>query len=367
MSLPNGYAQIEYIQSSGTQHIDTKYKANNNTRIVIDIQITDASVNNQWLYGARDALRTNSFGFYWYNSAFGANFGTEQNTISVPGEVTDRIFIDQNKEVVYLEDIESTFSSTTFSGAYNLFLFAVNTGGEVKNNVRAKLYSCQIYNGDTLVRDFVPCKNASGVAGLYDTVNGAFYTDAAGGAFMAGLEVSPSYKLVDANELDSAMTVTANAIRAKTGDTSGITWDSSTGFASAIEAIQMGANVATGSMTQGTDFQLSTGGIFVQGIGFKANKIILYRTSEMFSLSSLSTGSYFISCLESGAEKDNVTNSYLCHVVAYLRDTGGNNYITTLNNIFVVAVQGGVAIFQDSDGVDNIYMAAGTYNWIAIG
>ena len=35
----------------------------------------------------------------------------------------------------------------------------------------------KIYDNDVLVRDFVPCKNVSNVVGLYDRVNGAFYTD----------------------------------------------------------------------------------------------------------------------------------------------------------------------------------------------
>ena len=32
-SLPAGYVQIDYIQSTGSQYIDTGYKANGNTRI----------------------------------------------------------------------------------------------------------------------------------------------------------------------------------------------------------------------------------------------------------------------------------------------------------------------------------------------
>lgn len=45
-------------------------------------------------------------------------------------------------------------------------------------------------------------------------------------------------KLVDATQLDIALTATADAIRAKTGDSSQISWDTTSGFADAIDDIE---------------------------------------------------------------------------------------------------------------------------------
>ena len=53
-----------------------------------------------------------------------------------------------------------------------------------------KLYSCQIYDNGTPVRNFIPCKNPSGVVGLYDLVDGKFYTNAVAGNFTAGETVT---------------------------------------------------------------------------------------------------------------------------------------------------------------------------------
>lgn len=61
-------------------------------------------------------------------------------------------------------------------------------------------------------------------------------------------------KLVDSTQLNGALTATANAIRAKTGDSGTITWNSSTGFANAISDIQTGGRVVI------TDTQDSHGG-----------------------------------------------------------------------------------------------------------
>lgn len=45
-------------------------------------------------------------------------------------------------------------------------------------------------------------------------------------------------KIVDSAKLDAAMSASANAIRAKTGDTAKIAWDESNGFSSAISQIK---------------------------------------------------------------------------------------------------------------------------------
>ena len=37
-TLPSGFTQVEYLESSGTQYIDTGFKHNQNTRICIDIK-----------------------------------------------------------------------------------------------------------------------------------------------------------------------------------------------------------------------------------------------------------------------------------------------------------------------------------------
>lgn len=47
-------------------------------------------------------------------------------------------------------------------------------------------------------------------------------------------------KVVDSDKLDTAMTYTANRIRAKTGDTNQIAWDSVKGFGDAVDAITAG-------------------------------------------------------------------------------------------------------------------------------
>ena len=57
MALPSGYTQYEYIESSGTQYIDTGFKPNQNTRTVIDFQATVAPLITEVEYTYNGAFR----------------------------------------------------------------------------------------------------------------------------------------------------------------------------------------------------------------------------------------------------------------------------------------------------------------------
>lgn len=56
-----------------------------------------------------------------------------------------------------------------------MYLFACN-GSSITYVGSSRIYSCQIYDNDTIIRDYVPAKNSSGISGLYDLVNNVFYT-----------------------------------------------------------------------------------------------------------------------------------------------------------------------------------------------
>ena len=53
-----------------------------------------------------------------------------------------------------------------------------------------QLYTFKIYDNDVLVRDFMPCyRKSDNEIGLFDSVNGKFYTNKGSGTFEMGLEV----------------------------------------------------------------------------------------------------------------------------------------------------------------------------------
>ena len=191
--LPDGYTQLEYIQSNGGAHyIDTGFKPNQNTGIIAKFQLL-SSTGNQTPIFSRTSRNVASFGvFLDSNSKWTADYGTLRYTNSSIGAQT-LINLNFDKNVVKLNNDSYTFDAQTFQGSSNLTIFGMNTGGTVANNARMNFYSCEIYDNGTLIRSFIPCKNPSGTIGLYDIVNSKFYTNVgSGGTFTAGPEVEKS-------------------------------------------------------------------------------------------------------------------------------------------------------------------------------
>lgn len=186
--LPDGYTQVEYIQSSGTQYIDTGFKPNQDTRVVVDIQPTYAETYGY--FGGRTASTNSSFTLWMISPDIRADYGSTRISQDV-ANLTARVTIDYNKNVCTYGSYTIEHTSKTFSSSANLVLLSVNTNGSIDERMLpCKLYSCQIYDDGDMIRDYIPCINAENAAGLYDTVGKQFYGNAGTGAFTAGPEVA---------------------------------------------------------------------------------------------------------------------------------------------------------------------------------
>lgn len=188
MSLPSGYRRLEYIQSSGTQYVDTGFKPNQDTRTILDFNIYTYSAAG-YVFGCRGGGSegyNNRYGLM-YNGTFRTDYGNGNGlTFSEAIVHGDRHLIDKNKAVCTLDNERLTNTSTTFQSPYNMALFGIIEGGSAIYLMSVRVYSCQIYDNGTLVRDFVPCINSSNVAGLYDLIGNKFYSSASSTALIAG-------------------------------------------------------------------------------------------------------------------------------------------------------------------------------------
>ena len=61
-------------------------------------------------------------------------------------------------------------------------------------NAGMYIYMAQIYENDTLVRNFIPARqNSDGKIGMYDTVTNRFFTNDGTGTFIAGPDANNIY------------------------------------------------------------------------------------------------------------------------------------------------------------------------------
>lgn len=188
--LPDGYTQLDYIQSSGTQYIDTGFKPNQDTRLIIAVDFSQTAAW-KWIFGARQDASLNAFGFLLQeNSKYRFDYGASTNRLSY--NPTGNMTIDINKNNCYINDtLASTATYTNFTTPVSCFLFGNNNNGTYRSGATLKMYSCKIYDNGALVRNFIPCKNPSGMVGLYDVVGNQFYQNNGTGSFTSGPETPP--------------------------------------------------------------------------------------------------------------------------------------------------------------------------------
>ena len=176
------YTPVEYIQSTGTQYIDTAFKPKSTSRVVMEFEFLKNATASPFM--SRDISNdTNMFGVFNINGRLRSDFNTTKVSFSAGLSPLQKLLYDRNKNVCTIGSETITNANGTFSAPRPLFLFASNDSGSAAYFSTGKLYSCAIYDNGTLVRDFIPAKDEVGNAGLYDKVEGKFYYNAGTGSF----------------------------------------------------------------------------------------------------------------------------------------------------------------------------------------
>ena len=82
VGVSDSYTILDYIQSSGTQYIDTGFMPNQDTRVVCTANLAQQNTA-AWLFGARNGTGAATFGFLTYQNAYRSDYNTSQDqTIS---------------------------------------------------------------------------------------------------------------------------------------------------------------------------------------------------------------------------------------------------------------------------------------------
>lgn len=180
--LPNGYTRLEYIESSGTQYIDTGVIAKTGIESKMEFSFTKVP-SDAGMLGARKS--GNRFYIVHYYGSFTIGYG-EYYTTGVKATAGTKYAIESalllNEQSMYINGEEVIFKgdSSSLDLGLNLYLFGANYNGSAKYLSSARCYSCKIYDNSVLVRDFVPCVDPSGVYGMYDVVGRQFYSSNSG-------------------------------------------------------------------------------------------------------------------------------------------------------------------------------------------
>ncbi len=182
--LPSGYTKLAYIQSSGTQYIDTGFRPNQASRVDMVAQMP-AILKYPAFFGTRAG--SNALFWLYANDAETAIYGYGSAKPRATCTMTDLLAIKADANTLYVNgDVLITAATSTFETDFPLYLFAVNNSGQYQYPAEMKLYQCKISDQNGAARFFIPCKNDAGAVGLYDVVGRQFYGNAGTGTFTAG-------------------------------------------------------------------------------------------------------------------------------------------------------------------------------------
>ena len=195
--LPDGFTAVEYIQTSGSQYIDTGVKASASVGMSADFCFVDARTNQNLAHAYEPYEKPYELmvlmlsgwgspdGAVWFVCGYSAiqyfkKSDTDRHVyhFNVDGQYT--------VEMDGIQYAKADPSQTTFpADARNLYLFARNSPA-VDGYARMKLYSCAIYDGGRKIRDFKPCLDADGVPCLYDLIGKTALYNQGTGSFTWG-------------------------------------------------------------------------------------------------------------------------------------------------------------------------------------
>lgn len=183
-------AEVEWIQSTGNEYIDTGIKPSTDIRLTVDGNFMDASGSNH-IFGCMNTTGTiTRFHIGINQSQFHAGVGTAFGRVGSLVSDTNRheFKISGSISRGYIDSDYYTGNSTYPN--LNMFLFARNTNGSAANQHPFRMYSSDVYKYSTQEKlvDYIPVRK-NGVGYLYDKISGTLFGTPTG-AFIYGNDVS---------------------------------------------------------------------------------------------------------------------------------------------------------------------------------
>lgn len=187
------YCEVEYLESTGTQYIDTGITGNSNTKAEIALIISTQATGNVGIFGFRgNSANSNLLAVGYGNATLAVDFNNSSYSryrASVTYELDTKYICYTSKEKRFIKDenglvlAENTTLCNDTMATGNLLLFA-ETGVTLRQ--QGKTYYAKIWNDNILVRDYIPVLDFDMQPCMYDKVTGEFFYNQGTGEFLYG-------------------------------------------------------------------------------------------------------------------------------------------------------------------------------------
>ncbi len=195
-SLPVGYTELSYLESTGTQAILTDYQPLGTDTIEVDYKLTNLSQGgDKFIIGSRPNSSAENVGFwvetYGATNTWYVRYGSPAS-VNDPYQNSDESgTFSVTKNVFKINGV--TRLTPTYEGdpTYPMSIFARrNRDNTVWAGAYVQISNVRVYGSDNALKhNYVPAKRSDNVVGMYDTVTGSFFTNQGSGNFIAGQEL----------------------------------------------------------------------------------------------------------------------------------------------------------------------------------
>lgn len=178
--LPDDFTPVSFLQSSGSQYIDTGRKLTQDSDITIDFRIVGGINRSAGIFGSRESASKNNLTLILdMDARFLVDFSEYRQHRFITAASLERTKIQINKAGVWVNDIlkKSWSDVADFETPTNGLIFDIGNNNWTGNKAVMRLYSYT--DGDA--QRLVPCLDANGVPCLYDLIGKtALYNQGAG-------------------------------------------------------------------------------------------------------------------------------------------------------------------------------------------
>lgn len=198
------YDQLEYIESSGSQYINTGVPSTSTTRLSITFKPSDTYINDRMISGFYNGSNTSTCIYYAYrytgeSSSYNFSYGYTNNFVTY--NTNKHTFIARGNSLNWDGSSITLNGSASWTGL-NYYICGRNNNGKADCLGAYKLYSVKIDTGSNIpVRQFVPVRRiADSAIGLYDLASDTFFGNSGSGSFIAGPSINNNLgKITDAS------------------------------------------------------------------------------------------------------------------------------------------------------------------------
>ena len=188
--LPQGYTQLEYLQSTGTQYIDTGIEANTRYKWHTDLEFLSAT--EEWSAIGGSILENN---VPYYLSA--VNVWEKQNSYcratgwsawtdtGINYRNIRTVDYDGQNGILTINNTSFNFTATDKDFGQHIWLFTYRNNNTFQSPA-VRISATSIYDGNVCLGNYIPCLDTNNVPCMYDTVSRTPFYNLGTGEFLYG-------------------------------------------------------------------------------------------------------------------------------------------------------------------------------------